>query len=323
MKPIRYVSTRGAQAPLAFKDAVMTGLARDGGLLIPDRIPQVGDRLEEWKDLDYPDLAFEIMRLFTDDLPDARLKALIGAAYSSFAHPDVCPVRKVGPLHVLELFHGPTLAFKDVALQFLGRLFEEILEERQGRLNILAATSGDTGSAAICGVRGQKRIHIFVMHPHGRVSALQERQMTSVLDDNVFNLAVQGSFDDCQLIMKTLFSDLPFKDAHALGTVNSVNWARVLSQIVYYFYAAFRVAEETGAAAVQFAVPTGNFGDILAGWYAKRMGLPIRRLVLATNENDILARFFNTGVYAKGTVVPTVNPSMDIQVASNFERWLY
>ncbi len=323
MKPIRYVSTRGAQAPLAFKDAVMTGLARDGGLLIPDRIPQVGDRLEEWKDLDYPDLAFEIMRLFTDDLPDARLKALIGAAYSSFAHPDVCPVRKVGPVHVLELFHGPTLAFKDVALQFLGRLFEEILEERQGRLNILAATSGDTGSAAICGVRGQKRIHIFVMHPHGRVSALQERQMTSVLDDNVFNLAVQGSFDDCQLIMKTLFSDLPFKDAHALGTVNSVNWARVLSQIVYYFYAAFRVAEETGAAAVQFAVPTGNFGDILAGWYAKRMGLPIRRLVLATNENDILARFFNTGVYAKGTVVPTVNPSMDIQVASNFERWLY
>ncbi len=323
MNPIRYISTRGRQAPLAFQDAVMTGLARDGGLLIPDRIPDVAGRLAEWQDLDYTDLAFEIIRLFIDDLPEARLREMITAAYAAFAHPDVAPVVRVGNLHVLELFHGPTLAFKDIALQFLGRLFEEILEERNERINILAATSGDTGSAAICGVRGQARIHIFVMHPHGRVSALQERQMTSVLDANVFNLAVKGSFDDCQHIMKTLFNDLPFKDAHALGTVNSVNWARVLSQIVYYFHAAFRVRAETGADQVQFSVPTGNFGDILAGWYAKQMGLPIRRLILATNENDILARFFNTGVYAKGEVVPTVNPSMDIQVASNFERWLY
>ena len=323
MNPIRYISTRGRQAPLAFQDAVMTGLARDGGLLIPDRIPDVAGRLAEWQDLDYTDLAFEIIRLFIDDLPETRLREMITAAYAAFAHPDVAPVVRVGNLHVLELFHGPTLAFKDIALQFLGRLFEEILEERNERLNILAATSGDTGSAAICGVRGQARIHIFVMHPHGRVSALQERQMTSVLDANVFNLAVRGSFDDCQHIMKTLFNDLPFKDAHALGTVNSVNWARVLSQIVYYFHAAFRVRAETGADQVQFSVPTGNFGDILAGWYAKQMGLPIRRLILATNENDILARFFNTGVYAKGEVVPTVNPSMDIQVASNFERWLY
>ena len=323
MNPIRYISTRGRQAPLAFQDAVMTGLARDGGLLIPDRIPDVAGRLAEWQDLDYTDLAFEIIRLFIDDLPEARLREMITAAYAAFAHPDVAPVVRVGNLHVLELFHGPTLAFKDIALQFLGRLFEEILEERNERLNILAATSVDTGSAAICGVRGQARIHIFVMHPHGRVSALQERQMTSVLDANVFNLAVKGSFDDCQHIMKTLFNDLPFKDAHALGTVNSVNWARVLSQIVYYFHAAFRVRAETGADQVQFSVPTGNFGDILAGWYAKQMGLPIRRLILATNENDILARFFNTGVYAKGEVVPTVNPSMDIQVASNFERWLY
>ncbi|NCA81700.1 MAG: threonine synthase [Opitutae bacterium] len=320
---MRYISTRGVQTPLTFKDAVMTGLARDGGLLIPDRIPNVADQLEDWKDLDYPDLAFEIIRLFSDDIPEARLRALISAAYSTFTHPEVAPVRKVGDRHILELFHGPTLAFKDIALQFLGRLFGEILAERDGRLNILAATSGDTGSAAICGVRGQERIHIFVMHPHERVSPLQERQMTSILDANVFNLAVKGSFDDCQLIMKTLFSDLPFKDAHALGTVNSVNWARVLSQIVYYFYAAFRVAEATGADQVQFAVPTGNFGDILAGWYAKQMGLPIRRLILATNENDILARFFNTGIYAKGPVVATVNPSMDIQIASNFERWLY
>lgn len=323
MEPIRYVSTRGNQPPLTFKDAVMTGLARDGGLLIPDRIPDISAQLRGWADLDYPDLAFEIIRLFVDDIPPARLRELINAAYATFDRLEVTPLRQVGPVHILELFHGPTLAFKDIALQFLGRLFAEILEERDGRLNILAATSGDTGSAAICGVRGQRRIHIFVMHPHGRVSALQERQMTSVLDDNVFNLAVKGSFDDCQLIMKTLFNDLAFRDAHALGAVNSVNWARVLSQIVYYFYAAFRVMAQTRSPQVQFAVPTGNFGDILAGWYAKRMGLPIRRLILATNENDILARFFNTGVYATGRVVPTVNPSMDIQVASNFERWLY
>ena len=323
MDPIRYISTRGAQTPLSFKDAVMTGLARDGGLLIPDRIPSIVEQLDDWKHLDYPDLATAIMSLFADDISGTRLRELITAAYATFSHPDVAPLRTVGALHLLELFHGPTLAFKDIALQFLGRLFEEILEERNGRLNILAATSGDTGSAAIAGIRGQERVQIFVMHPRGRISPLQERQMTSVLDGNVFNLAVEGSFDDCQLLMKTLFNDLPFKDAHALGTVNSVNWARVLSQIVYYVYSALRVMEQTGAPGVQFAVPTGNFGDILAGWYAKQMGLPIRRLILATNENDILARFFNTGIYAKGSVVATINPSMDIQVASNFERWLY
>ena len=323
MKPIRYISTRGEQMPLTFKDAVMTGLARDGGLLIPDAIPDVREHLEAWAQLDYQDLAFEIIRLFSDDISDDQLRTLIREAYNSFTTPEVTPVRQVGNNYILELFHGPTLAFKDVALQFLGQLFETILEERGERLNILAATSGDTGSAAIAGVRGQKRIHIFVMHPNGRVSPLQARQMTSVLDDNVFNIAIEGSFDDCQHIMKSLFNDLPTKDTYALGTVNSVNWARVLSQIVYYFYSAFRIMEQTGATQVQFAVPTGNFGDILAGWYAKRMGLPIQRLVLATNENDILARFFNTGVYARGQVVSTINPSMDIQVASNFERWLY
>ena len=323
MNTISYISTRGRQSPLSFQDAVMTGLARDGGLLVPDSIPDVTSRLDDWASLDYPDLAFEIMRLFAADIPDADLRALVSAAYSTFTHPEIAPVRPAGPVHVLELFHGPTLAFKDIALQFLGRLFDYILTRRDARLNILAATSGDTGSAAIAGVRGQSRVHIFVMHPKGRVSPLQERQMTSVLDPNVFNIAVEGSFDDCQSVMKTLFNDLPFKDAHALGSVNSVNWARILAQIVYYFYAAFRVREATSAPAVQFAVPTGNFGDILAGWYAKRMGLPVRRLLLATNENDILARFFNTGLYARGAVVPTVNPSMDIQVASNFERWLY
>lgn len=319
---MRYVSTRGGQHPLGFKDAVMTGLARDGGLLLPAEIPYVAPRLPAWQRLSYTDLAFEIMRLFAD-VPEADLRDLIDRSYGTFRHPDVTPVQSVDGVHILELFHGPTLAFKDVALQFLGNVFEYILDETNRQLNILAATSGDTGSAAICGVRGRDRIRIFVMHPHGRVSPTQERQMTTVLDDNVFNIAVDGTFDDCQRIMKSLFGDLAFRDRHALGTVNSINWARVLAQIVYYFFAAFRVMRLTGARRVQFAVPTGNFGDIFAGYVACRMGLPISRLVLATNENDILARFFNTGDYSQGAVRATISPSMDIQVASNFERYLY
>ncbi len=320
MKTMHYISTRGKTEPIGFQDSVMTGLARDGGLLLPSEIPSAP--VSSWKNLSYTELAFEIMRLYVD-LPPADLKALIACSYAAFRHPEVAPVVSVGRVHVLELFHGPTLAFKDIALQLLGNLFSHILAKTGAHLNILAATSGDTGSAAIHGVRGRPRINIFVMHPHQRVSPLQERQMTAVLDPNVYNLAVQGSFDDCQGIMKRLFGDLEFKDRHALGAVNSVNWARVLSQIVYYFYAAFRVMEKTGAEQVQFAVPTGNFGDILAGYFALRMGLPIRRLVLATNENDILSRFFNTGRYSLGRVVPTISPSMDIQVASNFERYLY
>lgn len=300
----------------------MTGLARDGGLLLPAEIPDVRARLAAWSGLSYTDLAFEIMRLYAD-LPEADLRGIIERSYSSFRHPDVAPVRQVGDLHILELFQGPTLAFKDVALQFLGNLFEYILKQDRRELNILAATSGDTGSAAICGVRGRERIRIFVMHPHGRVSPLQERQMTTVLDANVFNIAVEGTFDDCQRMMKALFSDLAFRDRHSLGTVNSINWARVLAQIVYYFFAAFRVMRLTGRREVQFSVPTGNFGDLFAGYVAVRMGLPVRRLVLATNENDILSRFFKTGVYSTGDVRATISPSMDIQVASNFERYLF
>jgi len=300
----------------------MTGLARDGGLLLPDAIPDITGYLPAWSRLSYTDLAFEIMRLYAD-LPDTDLRRLIDRSYAPFRHPDTTPVKAVGPLHILELFHGPTLAFKDVALQFLGNLFESILTTDRRELNILAATSGDTGSAAIAGVRGRERIRIFVMHPRGRVSPLQELQMTTVTDANVFNIAVEGTFDDCQRIMKTLFADLAFKDRFSLGTVNSINWARILAQMVYYFFAAFRVMRLTGAKQVQFAVPTGNFGDIFAGYMAARMGLPIQRLVLATNENDILARFFNTGIYSTAPVHATVSPSMDIQVASNFERYLY
>lgn len=320
---MNYISTRGQMAPVGFQDAVMTGLAPDGGLLLPEELPDVSDKLEQWATLSYTELAVEVMRLFAADVPVDDLRRLVNESYAAFDHPEVAPTVKVGDLHVLELFHGPTLAFKDVALQFLGNLFAYILGKRGGRLNILGATSGDTGSAAIHGVRGKPNINIFIMHPSGRTSPLQEKQMTSVLDDNVFNLAVDGTFDDCQHIMKTIFADVPFKTEHALGSVNSVNWARVLAQTVYYFYSAFRVMEETGATGVQFSVPTGNFGDILAGYLAHRMGLPVDKLILATNENDILSRFFNSGTYGMSSVVPTISPSMDIQVASNFERYLY
>lgn len=309
--------------PVSFLDAVMTGLAPDGGLLLPESLPDVSDKLDAWKELSYQELAFEVMSLFTTDMPAEDLKTLIHKSYSTFRAPDVTPVVPVGEVHILELWHGPTLAFKDVALQFLGNLFEYILEKRGGELNILGATSGDTGSAAIYGVRGKDNINIFIMHPKGRTSPIQEKQMTSVLDENVFNLAVEGTFDDCQHLMKTIFADVAFKSEHSLGSVNSVNWARVLAQTVYYFYSFFRVQESTGAKAVQFSVPTGNFGDIMAGYLAVQMGLPAKKLILATNENNILSRFFNTGEYSLGNVVPTLSPSMDIQVASNFERYLY
>ncbi|MBS3734768.1 MAG: threonine synthase [Phycisphaerae bacterium] len=320
---MNYVSTRGQVEPLEFQQAVMMGLADDGGLLIPEHIPDVRDRLDAWGALDYPALAGAVLRLFTTDMPADDLDRLIEASYGETFEPDVAPVVRVGELFVLELWHGPTMSFKDVALQLLGNLFEYILARGGGRMNILGATSGDTGSAAICGARGRDGIDIFMMHPAGRVSPIQARQMTTVLDDNVHNIAVEGSFDDCQRIMKTLAGDLDFKRRYALGAVNSVNWARVLAQIVYYFKAAFDVQRATGAERVRVCVPTGNFGNILAAWYAVQMGAPISRLILATNENDILARFFNTGQYALGSVHETLAPAMDIQVASNFERYLY
>jgi threonine synthase len=305
---------------MGFSDAVLTGLAPDGGLLLPERIPDVRDRLSHWGTLGYVDLAREIIALFVDDIPRDVLDDLIGRAYATFDHPDIAPLVPVGDLTVMELFHGPTLAFKDVALQFLGQLFEYVLGQRGEHLNILGATSGDTGSAAIAGVRGQPDIDIFIMYPKGRVSELQELQMTTVVDENVHCLAVEGSFDDCQNLMKTLFGDLGFKAEYHLGAVNSVNWARVLAQVVYYAYASLRLG---GEAPVRFCVPTGNFGNVFAGYVAKRMGFPVGQLMLATNENDILSVFFQTGVYQRGAVRFTITPAMDIQVASNFERYLY
>ena len=319
---MNYISTRGKTPAMGFQDAVLTGLAPDGGLLIPEKIPDVRDQLDAWATLSYADLSFEVFRLYSD-IPEADLKRLVDGAYATFHHDEVAPTVKVGDVHILELFHGPTLAFKDMAMQFLSQVYDYVLEQRDQHINILGATSGDTGSAAIHGVRGKERIKIFMMHPKGRTSPIQERQMTSVLDENVFNLAVDGTFDDCQRIMKSIFTDVEFKTAHQLGAVNSVNWCRVLAQVVYYIYSGLQVMRETGASSLRFAVPTGNFGNILAGYLAKEMGMPIEKLILATNENDILARFFNTGEYAQGDVAQTISPSMDIQVASNFERYLY
>ncbi len=318
---MRYVSTRGQSQPLEFCDAVRAGLAPDGGLFVPERLPDLSGRLDELAAMDYPDLAEAIFREFATDIPAADLHALVQATYAPAVFPGgVAPLVRAGDLHIQELFHGPTLAFKDVALQWLGNLFEYILARRGGRMTVLAATSGDTGAAAIAALGGRKNVSLFVMHPAGRISPLQYRQMTTTPDANVHNLAVEGTFDDTQHILKALNGDAEFKQRVSLGAVNSVNFARILAQIVYYFDAWKQLGKP---AQFRVAVPTGNFGDILAGYYAKQMGLPIERLVLATNCNDILARFFESGIYRRGEVFETLSPAMDIQVASNFERYLY
>ena len=326
MNSAQYISTRGGIRPVGFSEAVMMGLAEDGGLLLPAELPDCRAQLESWRKLSYSELAFEVMRPFIGNaMPEEDLSSLIQQSYATFRHRDIVSVVKLADqLYLAELFHGPTLAFKDIALQFLGNLFAYFLQRHGGCLNIIGATSGDTGSAAIHGVRGKPGIHIFILYPNGRVSPIQELQMASVADKNVHCLAIKGTFDDGQRILKQIFNDLDFKRQYSLGAVNSVNWARILAQIVYYFWAAFRVQEQSSwKGSVQVAVPTGNFGDIFAGYLALRMGAPIHRLILASNENDILSRFFNTGEYAVGEVSPTLSPSMDIQVASNFERYLY
>ena len=323
---MRYISTRGGVEPLDFSDAVMMGLATDGGLLLPQEIPAVdAGTLARWRPLDYRRLALEIVSLFVGDIPRPDLRDLIDRSYATFTHPEVTPVVRKGGVHILELFHGPTLAFKDVALQLLGNLFEYLLARDGGYMNILGATSGDTGSAAIHGVRGRERISIFILHPHKKVSRVQELQMTSVLDANVHNIAIRGTFDDGQAIVKAIFGDVAFKNKLRLGAINSINWARILAQVVYYAYAYFRVSEGREGEAVDFCVPTGNFGDIFAGYVARAMlgSGRVGRLVLATNDNDILSRFVRDGDYSIGDVRPTCSPSMDIQLASNFERYLY
>ena len=314
---------------MPFRAALMAGQAEDGGLLMPERLPDFSGHLESWRGLSYPDLAFEILRRFTDDIPASDLRAIVDRSYapprngSGFDTAEIAPVVPMGDLYLLELFHGPTLAFKDLALQLLGHLFDYELERSGETLNVLGATSGDTGSAAIAALRGKANVRVFILFPEGRTSRLQELQMTTVADGNVHCIAVEGTFDDCQRIMKTLFNDAAFKARWRLGAINSVNCVRLLAQVVYYFHAWLRLASCGAGAPVSFSVPTGNFGDVFAGFLAAEMGLPVERLILATNENDILDRFFRTGVYRRGEVRRTLSPSMDIQVASNFERYLW
>ena len=324
---MKYISTRGGIEPISFKETVFEGLASDGGLIVPQRIPELSDKeVENLKKIRrYQNLAFQIFKYFISDISGNELKELIERAYSSFRHPEITPVVKKDEIYILELFYGPTWAFKDVALQFLGVLFEKLLLETSKKINILGATSGDTGSAGIYGVKGKKNINIFVLHPYKRVSQVQALMMTTVEDSNVFNIAIKGTFDDCQAIVKQIFMDLELKKRLNLTTINSINWARILAQVVYYFWAYFRVCEKENTSVVRISVPTGNFGDIFAGYIARRMlgKHRIERLILATNENDILCRFVNYGDYSVRGVKPTISPSMDIQIASNFERYLY
>ncbi|MCZ8522234.1 MULTISPECIES: threonine synthase [Paenibacillus] len=323
---MNFISTRGNVASIGFIDTVLMGLADDGGLLIPAQIPQLSAaKLKDMGNLSYQDLAFEIFSLYTNnEIPAEDLKELIARSYATFRDPEVTPVRKITDnMYVQELFHGPTFAFKDVALQFLGNLYAYVSKKQNEIIHILGATSGDTGASAIEGVRGKEGIRICILHPHQRVSKVQELQMTTVDDENVLNLSVNGTFDDCQRIIKDLFADVPFKNKYHLRAINSINFVRILAQTVYYFYAYFKVQKEAAGAKVNFSVPTGNFGDIFAGYLAKRMGLPVNKLILATNENNILERFVREGVYKPGEFKSTHSPSMDIQVASNFERYLY
>lgn len=326
---MKYVSTRGGMQALEFSDILLEGLAPDGGLAVPENIPQVSTQtLESWRTLPYHALATEVLSLFVTDIERSTLAAMTASAYckASFKTEAIVPVRPLyGGLSLLSLSEGPTLAFKDMAMQFLGQVFPYVLKQRGSTLNILGATSGDTGSAAEYAMRGKEAVAVFMLSPHGRMSAFQRAQMYSLQDANIHNIAVKGVFDEAQDVVKALASDLPFKSKYRLGAVNSINWARIAAQIVYYFHGWLRSTSGAGQE-VSFTVPSGNFGNILAGHIARSMGLPIRRLVLATNENNVLEEFFRTGIYrprGAAQTFATSSPSMDISRASNFERFVY
>ncbi len=326
---MNYISTRGQTAPMPFSDVLLMGLAPDGGLMLPESYPQIdAATLSEWRKLSYTQLAFEIMRLFVTDIPADDLKNIINKTYTkaAFSTDEITPVTKLYEgLSLLELSNGPTLAFKDVAMQFLGNAFEYVLKQQGERLTIIGATSGDTGSAAEYALRGKDNIQVFMMSPYGKMSAFQRAQMYSLDDANIHNIAIEGMFDDCQDIVKALQEDAAFKQKYSLGTVNSINWGRILAQIVYYFKGYFSATTDNSEK-VSFCVPSGNFGNICAGHIARQMGLPIERLIVATNENDVLNEFFNTGIYAprkSSETYVTSSPSMDISKASNFERFIY
>jgi len=321
---MKFISTRGIAPQLDFEDVIITGLANDGGLYVPEVWPQIGlDQIRSFASRPYCDVAYEVMAPFVDGTIETEVfKDIIAQSYATFNHPAVVPLREMRPNEwILELFHGPTFAFKDVALQVLGRLIDHVLEKRNTTATIVVATSGDTGGAAIEAFKGRNRINIFVLHPHDRVSEVQRRQMTTASANNIHNIAVEGTFDDCQNLVKAMFNHPAFRQAHQLSGVNSINWARIMAQIVYYFTSASSLGAPDRK--VRFCVPTGNFGDIYAGFAAAKMGLPIDRLTIATNINDILERAVKTGRYEVLGVTPTTSPSMDIQVSSNFERLLF
>ena len=321
---MKYISTRGQTEPHSFTEVVAAGLAPDGGLFIPEKLPDLGARYRSWENLDYPNLAAAFFKVFATDIEFAHINEMAYRAYQSFTHPDYAPLKQLDDkTYALELFHGPTLAFKDFAMQFLGQLIEYQVKMSKKPVTILGATSGDTGAAAIQGLMNKEGVNVFIMYPDGRISPLQERQMTCTGAENVFPIAIKGSFDDAQYALKDVFEDPAFREEVGLTTINSINIARVLAQCVYYLYAYFRLPKDVRESGnVEWVVPTGNFGNILAGWMVQQMGVPLGSFRIATNQNDILHRLFASGVYATEDVQPSHAPSMDIQVASNFERFV-
>ena len=320
---MEYISTRNTQKTFSFKDVFLKGLAPDGGLFVPKKIPSYSSQeLEKLRDLSYRDLAEKIILKFcSDEFSGAEIKNLVNNSYKNFRVQDVVSIKKLGKTNLLELFHGPTLAFKDIAMQVIGNMYEKILEKNNLKVNIVVATSGDTGAAAISAIRDRKNIKIFVLHPDNKISEVQRKFMTTVNSSNVFNIALASNFDECQKFVKSMFADKDFSSSINMSGVNSINWSRIVVQIVYYFFSYFKIA--TKDEKINCSVPTGNFGDIYAGYIAKKMGLPINKLIVATNSNDILKRAVNTGIYKPLKVEHTISPSMDIQIASNFERLIF
>jgi threonine synthase len=318
---MNYLSTRDKSLNFNFRDIFLRGLAPDGGLFLPSEIRSYNkSELKDLSKLSYSDLAVEILFNFcSDDLSKDELGSLIQDAYKNFEVKEVVKIKKIGNINLLELYHGPTLAFKDIAMQVIGNMYDQLKVAEKKTVNVVVATSGDTGSAAIAALNNRKNINLFVLHPHNKISNVQRKIMTTIGSNNIFNIAIEGSFDDCQRIVKDLFNENDFREKINMSGVNSINWARIICQIVYYFYAYFFLGKEK----ISFSVPTGNFGDVYAGYVAKKMGLPIDKLIVATNENDILQRVINTGEYKPDEVKPSLSPSMDIQVSSNFERLLF
>ena len=318
---MEYISTRNSNNKFSFSEVFLKGLADDGGLFIPLNIKKLDEsKINSLKKLSYIDLATEIIYLYTGDfLSKKELNEIVKKSYSNFREKDVVKIVELNQLKILELFHGPTLAFKDIAMQLIGNMYEHFLKSNNKKINIVVATSGDTGAAAIDAIKGKSNLNIFVLHPNNRISSVQRKIMTTVEEKNVFNIAIDGNFDDCQNIVKQMFSDLKFSKSINMSGVNSINWARIIAQVVYYFYANFKLGKDN----ISFSVPTGNFGDVFAGYLAKKMGLPIDKLIVATNENDILHRAITKGDYISKEVRETLSPSMDIQLASNFERLIY